>query len=74
MCVPYDPAFNTRALVPECPLQRIARDTLDNCDSLKITTPRARAEAVAAALAESGATGSRSAARLLERVVDASIR
>jgi hypothetical protein len=58
--------------VAECPLQRIACDVLDKCDELKITTPRARAEAVAAALTESGISGARSAARLAERIVEPS--
>jgi hypothetical protein len=56
--------------IAECPLQSIARSVLDNCDTLKITTPRARAEAVAAALVASGISGARSAARLAERIVE----
>jgi hypothetical protein len=58
----------------ECPLQRIARNTLDNCDVLKVITPRERAEAVVAAFVSSDVAGSRSAARLLERIMDSTLR
>lgn len=57
----------------ECPLQRVARETLDKCDSLEVASPRVRAEAVAVALAKSGLHGAISAARLLERVMDSSL-
>lgn len=60
--------------IAECPLQRIAREVLDKCDTLDIKSPRARAEAVAVKLATSEVAGGRSAARLVERIVDASIR
>jgi hypothetical protein len=55
--------------IAECPLQQIARVTLDKCDTLEIKSPRARAEAVAVALAKSDVSGGRSAARLVERIM-----
>lgn len=54
--------------ITECPLQRVAREALDKCDALDVTSPLVRAEAVSSALLKSGHHGATSASLLVHRI------